>query len=254
MKGEKMKKRNQFTLIELLVVIAIIAILASMLLPALNSAREKAKSIKCVNNLKQLYLGFAGYANNYDGYYPANKVSTWQYEVAKELNLKSNSATWWAFNWHNKARSNSILICPSVTPPGLSPKWSSSSTYNGQDWGGTYTMTVKFWGVSDYETYSGRTFGGSGIETQGKLYKRFDRIANKSAILGEKPYTYVNWDAAVTGNGIMNFELKTEYIGTTSSYGVAWRHNLSSNFLMKEGNVVNARAGVTADSNWRLNK
>jgi|SRR5579871_432432 len=81
--------REGFTLIELLVVIAIIAILAAILFPVFAQAREKARAITCVSNLKQLGTGLLMYAQDYDEVFcpplkgipdstdPLNKCNTW---------------------------------------------------------------------------------------------------------------------------------------------------------------------------------
>ena len=64
-------KGAAFTLIELLVVIAIIAVLAALLLPALQSARSSGQRTSCMNNLRQIGMGFMGYLEECDEVFPA---------------------------------------------------------------------------------------------------------------------------------------------------------------------------------------
>jgi prepilin-type N-terminal cleavage/methylation domain-containing protein/prepilin-type processing-associated H-X9-DG protein len=97
-------KPHAFTLVELLVVIAVIAILASILLPALASAKKRARAVQCLNNLKQIGTGAHMYAHDND--------NTLQLD-----SLIPGSGSWASIIFTNvNLEQREVFLCPSYKP------------------------------------------------------------------------------------------------------------------------------------------
>jgi prepilin-type N-terminal cleavage/methylation domain-containing protein/prepilin-type processing-associated H-X9-DG protein len=227
----KNRKYRSFTLIELLVVIAIIAILAAMLLPALNKARDKAKTISCASNLKQIGTGVIMYTVDYDGHLSSRAI--WQSTSPTFLN--------WSDIHFPYVNSVKTWECPSA------PLYKYSPTVAGNNKGwtthGAYAPNCWF---SWYSNPNTRVVVPTHVSGQVRKIKQIS--APSKCILAadaKRGGAQIYWAGSDAPSAI-SLGQAPPLLGTSSP--IEGRHNRGANILYVGGNVKwRPLGGIIAD-------
>ena len=180
-----------FTLIELLVVIAIISILAAILFPVFAQAREKARSISCISNLKQIGTAFMMYIQDYDGGFPSGARPQDYGNIGYNCNPAYNAFKFnggWVVPVHPYIKNAGIYSCPSANRPfwlGGKPEGFGSCTAN------EFTQQLKVIAPNGVTyLYKGLMAAGSWYPSDGAVVNdaEFDLPAQNALI-----FEYASW-------------------------------------------------------------
>lgn len=209
------RAREAFTLVELLVVIGIIALLISILLPSLNSAREAARQVKCLSNLRQINQAMIMFANEHQGYLPqiGPKVDTetWTIDgVPKTVTIR------WFGSWYDGTINTGKFHAPSAM---LARYWGSAEVGGCPSFNGIATITRPGYGPLCYAyntIYSNfNEFSTSNPLTQKKtgLGIKLSSIRNASdkagvwdsAQVSSNALDRIPWGYPVTGNNLGSY-------------------------------------------------
>ena len=136
---------SAFTLIELLVVISIVALLIALLLPTIRQARERARQVACLSNLRQMGIAFAAYRADFDDRYPFGA-------------LGSNGGhlppyAFWADHLQAYVQQPDIHTCPTLGDDLVHPSWTA---INGTYWAVHHGVNVAIgtWIISPPDTFT----------------------------------------------------------------------------------------------------
>lgn len=223
------KNRKLFTLIELLVVIAVIATIAAILLPALNTARQKAHTISCVNNMKQWGVMIIGYQDAFDDYImPFNQcridLSGFREWLTSQSYISNQVQK---YNGSDSLNTPAIMHCPAV-PAEVKRYYDPNET--------TQLRQVSYI-INQGVSYSLKNLGIPGNPDAKKVH--IFKIPSKTPQM-------------VDGIGSASYSPVDLYVnplnppGTSSARRIDYRHSRTCNILTLGGNVETGVARIPA--------